>query len=67
VKHLDVQIGTVTEDRGSLAHLVKVGIGVHYVKINVSGRIANSAVKIKGFVPLVLPDIGDILARGNVQ
>jgi hypothetical protein len=67
VKHLDVQIGTVTEDKGTLAHLVNMGIGVHFVKINVLKRIADNAVKIWGFVPRVTLGIGDIPATRNAQ
>jgi hypothetical protein len=67
VKHLGVQIGIVTEDKGSLVHLVKRAIGVHFVKINVLEKIADSAVKIGGFAWRVPPDIGVIPARRNVQ
>jgi hypothetical protein len=41
-----VHIGTVTEDKGSVAHLVNMGIGVHFVKKNVLGKNAYNAVKI---------------------
>jgi hypothetical protein len=67
VKHPDVRIGTVTEDKDLLVHIVNMDIGVNFVKTNVLGKIADSAVKIEGFVPRALPGIGDISARGNVR
>jgi hypothetical protein len=44
-----------------------MGIGVHFVKINVLKKIAVNAKKIGGVVQRVTLGIGDIPVRRNVQ
>lgn len=62
VTHLDVQIGTVIKDRDLSAPLVKMGIGERFVEINVSGKIAVNAVKLREHAQRASQVFGEIRA-----
>jgi hypothetical protein len=67
VTRLDVQIGTAIKDRDSPAPLVNMGIGETIVKRNVSEKIADNAVNLRGYVSHALTVFGEIPVRRNVQ